>query len=242
MTELKYLNEQYLYEDKGKIEQIGKWEDGRDFVVLVSTIFYPQGGGQPFDQGIIKSEVVSFTVEEVRFKDGVVYHVGKYESGIFTVGDEVNEMVNIERRMLNSRLHSAGHLVDIGLGNLGYKSLVPVKGYHFPDGPYVEYQGEANFPEEFEKQLEEELDRIIATNQGTKAFVVESKSDLSKYCNFIPDYIPEGKPIRVVILFGEKGFPCGGTHVKSSNELVKVYILQVKSKGGNTRVRYELDK
>lgn len=48
--------------------------------------------------------------------------------------------VDEEKRRLYARVHSAGHLLDIAVNQLGYQ-WVPGKGYHFPTGAYVEYQG-----------------------------------------------------------------------------------------------------
>ncbi len=98
------------------------------------TIFYPQGGGQPYDQGVIESAKGKFLVEEVRFVDGIVKHIGMFERGSFEKGDEVTCHVDKARRDLHSRLHSAGHIVDMGMTELGL-GWIPGKGYHFPDGP-----------------------------------------------------------------------------------------------------------
>ena len=53
------------------------WLDGRQTIVLDQTIFYHEGGGQPYDKGVIKAANADFEVEEIRFKDGTVYHIGK---------------------------------------------------------------------------------------------------------------------------------------------------------------------
>ncbi len=66
------------------------------------------------------------------------------------------------------RLHSAGHLLDAALRNLGRGDLVPDKGYHFPDGPYVEYVGaiEEGDREALVARLNEEVERLIAANSS----------------------------------------------------------------------------
>ena len=58
-------------------------------------------------------------------------------------------------------------------------------------------------------------------------------------CVDVDDYIPEGKPVRVVSMAGY-GCPCGGTHVDNLRELGKVEVTKIKSKKGNTRVSYKL--
>ena len=49
-------------------------------------------------------------------------------------------IIDENKRRLYARLHSAGHLLDVAVSNIGL-SWQPGKGYHFPDSPYVEYIG-----------------------------------------------------------------------------------------------------
>lgn len=65
-TKLIYLEHMDQYTCQARVEQVFS-EDGRDIVVLDQTVFYPQGGGQPYDTGAITSENgVVFSIEEVR--------------------------------------------------------------------------------------------------------------------------------------------------------------------------------
>jgi Ser-tRNA(Ala) deacylase AlaX len=105
-------------------------------------VFHPQGGGQPSDTGLIvfSGSDLKFSVQDVRSKDGIVLHYGVFEgsnpeSGIDSEkGKEVYLTVDESRRKLNSRLHSAGHLLDMCMQKVGLGHLEPGKGYHFPDG------------------------------------------------------------------------------------------------------------
>jgi Ser-tRNA(Ala) deacylase AlaX len=99
-------------------------------------------GGQPADTGTISSPDGSskFEVVHVQKPKGSshIEHIGSYSSeSHFREGDEVSVEIDSERRMLNARVHSAGHLLDSALYLLGMTDLEPSKGYHFPDGPYV---------------------------------------------------------------------------------------------------------
>ena len=47
----------------------------------------------------------------------------------------------MEFRKINSKIHSAGHLLDVAMRRAGSSDLNPGKGYHFQEGPYVEYVG-----------------------------------------------------------------------------------------------------
>ena len=141
-TKLLYLEDFTRLECDAKIVERSQ-ENGKEILILDATVFYPQGGGQPYDTGVIESASGRFLVEEVRFMDGAVRHIGHFEWGELVIGDTVQCHVDAERRLLHSRIHSAGHLVDLAVAELGLP-WTPGKGYHFPQGPYVEYAGNLN--------------------------------------------------------------------------------------------------
>ena len=92
-------------------------ENGKIILELDQTIFYPQGGGQPYDQGVIENASEVFNVEEVRYVEGIVKHIGTGYS--FQVGEEVTLKVDESRRKLHMRLHSGGHLLDMAINKIG---------------------------------------------------------------------------------------------------------------------------
>ena len=110
---------------------------------MEKTIFHPQGGGQPADEGHLKQGETLFKVEGLVIKEDVILHVGKFEpeDATFEVDSEVECLVDEAKRRLNARNHSAGHLLDIAMNQVGRDDLKPGKGYHFPTGAYVEYIG-----------------------------------------------------------------------------------------------------
>ncbi len=239
-TKLLYLENFDLINCTSKVADVLE-EDGRTFIVLDQTCFYPQGGGQPYDKGVIENPSGKFNVEEVRFVDGIVRHIGSFASEKFNKGDEVNCLVDQARRELNSKIHSGGHLVDMGVNqwNLGW---IPGKGFHFPDGPYVEYAGslEGVDVEKLKTDLEDTCNKLLIQNiKVTSRFM--DKEEMKTVCKFVPDYIPEDKPLRVV-LFGEFGVPCGGTHVNNLSEIGRLTIRKIKSEGENIRVGYDVSR
>jgi len=239
-TKLLYLEDFTLLNCEAKVVSTSE-ENGSSIVLLDQTIFYPQGGGQPYDKGIIEGPSGKFLVEEVRFADGVVKHIGKFESGSFQVGENVKCLVDEPRRILHSRIHSAGHIVDMAVVALGL-NWIPGKGYHFPEGPYVEYAGslEGLDKEKLKTDFENLCNKFINENMETKLLFME-KEKMKEVCHFVPDYIPEGKPGRVVV-YGDFGVPCGGTHVSSLSEIKIMTIRKVKSEGTNIRVAYDVER
>jgi Ser-tRNA(Ala) deacylase AlaX len=238
--ELLYLEQVSLLEFDATVENITE-ENGKHAVVLDKTAFYPQGGGQPYDQGVIESPNGKFLVEEVRWENGTVRHIGTFEKGDFKKGEAVHGVINKERRELHSRIHSAGHVVDRAVSELALP-WTPGKGYHFPQGPYVEYVG--SLPEtgrdELKKRLEEECNKFVSAGCPRNIRFVE-KSGLGQFCRFVPDNIPEGKPTRLVC-FWDFCVPCGGTHVADVSDIKSMSIRKLKQEGGTVRVGYDVSK
>ncbi len=235
-TKLQYLTDQEILTFDALVVDV-KEDDGKTIVVLDSTYFYPQGGGQPCDQGIIQVQNGVLDVQEVYCRDGVVSHIGKLIQGNLVIGDKVTCDIDESRRILNSRIHSAGHVVDFAARKAGYL-WTPSKGFHFTEGSYVEYT-----------DVEEDVDveTVILDLQRESSVLTEenlpvttqlmTKENMRDYCDFIPDYLPTGKPARVV-LFGDRGIPCGGTHINNLKEIGNMTITKVKLKKGILRVSY----
>eukprot|EP00250_Pteridium_aquilinum_P011362 c20012_g1_i2 orf=46-813(+) len=225
--------------------------DGTRLALTVDrTIFYPQGGGQPADHGWIQDihQNLKFRVEDVRLKDGLVYHYGFYCNGqgvpedtsTFSKGQEVCLCVDKDRRDLNARLHSAGHLLDICMQNMGLTSLEPGKGHHFLDGPFVEYKGiiPSSELESIRQALEAEINRLVLLGGKVKA-TIASYEEASAMCGGkLPDYISKDDRPRIVCLGENLGGPCGGTHVMDISCIGDVKVTQVRVKKGVTKVSY----
>lgn len=206
-TELLYLEDFKLLNNKATVVEI-RLEDGRVAVILDQTIFYPQGGGQPFDLGSIKGAKSTFTVTDVRLVDGIVKHFGTFDGSPFQTRETVNCIVDAQRRSLHNRIHSAGHIIDKALVELNI-TWQPGKSFHFANGPYVEYTGSLVGIDK--DKLKADIERIcngwIQQGLDVKSIAMD-KSQLTRRCQFVPSYIPEGKPVRV-IFFGEFCSPCG---------------------------------
>jgi Ser-tRNA(Ala) deacylase AlaX len=235
MTELLYMKDMQALTCEAQIVSADE-----STIILDQTVFYPQGGGQPYDEGFIKTDSAVFKVEEVRFMDGEVHHIGHIESGQIQTGETVTCKVDPERRELNTRNHSAGHLLDMAISALGY-GWTPGKGYHFPDGPYVEYDGELEDLESTRTAVENKCREFIAENAKTTIKFMDI-DELDKISDMkVPDFIPRDKPARAVF-YGEYGVPCGGTHVSELSEIGQFRIRKMKAKKGMVRIAYEVSK
>ena len=168
-------------------------------MVFDKSPFHPQGGGQPTDLGQIRSTStpsIVFTVDKVSFsfEDKVVtHHCSTTSVDVATAsplpapGAEFSLEVDEEHRKNMSAFHSAGHLVDSAIYSLGYGGLIPQKGYHFTDGPYVEYAGGKSVAEDERKtlvpRLNEKFCQLIADDIPTTICMQqkeEAEADLNR--------------------------------------------------------------
>lgn len=235
MTTLLYLSDMQTLEGAATVGDV-RDVDGRTGIVLDRTLFYPQGGGQPADRGVIESDSARFDVDSVRSIEDAVLHFGTFSSGSFARGSEVRMRVDGDRRRLNSRIHSAGHVVDLAVASVGL-DWVPGKGYHFPDGPYVEYAGTIEGDRDALRQkIEAECNRVVSEGAETRV-VFATRDEIAKICRFVPDYVPAEGESRVV-MYGDFGVPCGGTHVANLREIGSITIRKMKPSGATIRVAY----
>lgn len=238
-TNLIYMQSRNLI-DTAVIVKIEKIED-KIVIILDKTIFYPQGGGQPCDIGIIKSNKTIFEITDVRFEDGLVKHFGMIlTDNSLVVGDVVTCEVNQERRQLNSRLHSAGHIIEMAQKQLNM-NLTPSKRYHFPDSPYVEYIYESTDInlDSMLSNLVKVCKEIISENLEV-TYIMTDSDNLKKYTHYIPSNLPVNKPIRVVMFGQNFGLPCGGTHVENISQIVSMNIKKITHKKNLLKISYDV--
>ncbi|MCI4371412.1 MAG: alanyl-tRNA editing protein [Thermoplasmata archaeon] len=209
---------------------------GADFVVLDQTLFYADGGGQPYDTGILgwtggESKVLRVTKEK-----GVVKHFVDR----MPTGDQVHGIVDWDRRYKHMRMHTSQHLMS-GLVFRIYAARTVGNQIH-TDYSRVDFQP-ANFTLDDLKRIEDECNGVIATAQVVRIFeedrvVVHNKIEDRALLELIPESV---RRLRIIAIGSADYCPCGGTHLKNVSEIGRVHILEKRSKGRETdRIVYEL--
>jgi Ser-tRNA(Ala) deacylase AlaX len=234
----KYQENTNLFEFKTIVTEQGNDEKG-GYIVLQDTIFYPQGGGQPYDTGLIYSGDISFIISEVFYnsESASIRHYGFFDS--LKVSDEIILNINKERRLLNSKNHTAGHLLTFAVEKLvENKEIKGVKGYHFPEGCYIEFNGLVEIESEI---IENEVKQLIKQNlKIVQNFI--SKEEFTRLTDCGIDKIPNGKSIRIMgvgsngVLLNVMG--CGGTHLSNTVELENFSIRKISNKKGISKISY----
>jgi Ser-tRNA(Ala) deacylase AlaX len=235
MTKLLYLDHMHDYEAEARLLE-RRAVDERIAAVVDQTIFYPQGGGQPSDTGVLRSSAGEFRVTDVRSADDeTVLHFG--EGALPEPGDPLTLLVDRERRDRMTRVHSGGHLVDLALHRLGF-DWKPGRGYHFPDGPYVEYRADVDPSrrEELIREIESAANEILREDAATTIRYVD-RAEAERVLTNVPPWIREEGLSRIVF-YGDFGVPCGGTHVAKLSDIGSLTIRKLKIGSGSVRVSY----
>jgi Ser-tRNA(Ala) deacylase AlaX len=242
MTELLYMQDFDVESCEAHVVSVTPAEDERLDVVLDQTCFYPRGGGQDWDTGVIKNDTASFNVEAVHLDEhGQVHHIGQFTSGSLAAQDQVSAVVDHERRSINTRLHSAGHVIDMSIDHLGL-DWIATKGQHYPHLSAVEYSGtwEPERAEELRIAIEKQANTFTAQD-SENSLKFMPVAEMHTICRHVPDNIPKNKPGRVIIYGGNFGIPCGGTHVKNLKQIGTITVPKLKEKKGVIRVSYSVD-
>ena len=220
-------------------------------LVFDTSTFHPQGGGQPSDVGVIRNGSNGLEVRVAKavfdMATGIVTHRCAFDDAAsaveaFRAGDRCELLVDAATREKVSACHTAGHAVDSAMARAGYL-LPPTKGYHFLDGPYVEYRGDvpagdrdslvAQLQREFAGLVEEDIATTIEEMPKARA-----EAELNKVQENFDFSVFKDPTVRVVGVAGFK-CPCGGTHVRSTRLLRGYDVVGIRVKKGIVRVKYD---
>ena len=235
-TQERYYQDQALTEIKTKISRLTTIDE-KTALGFDETIYYPGGGGQACDLGTLSYQNNTYLLKKVIRVEDKIWHLLDEDLIIFNVGDDITLHLDLARRNLNCQLHTAGHLIQRAVSDLKLP-LTPIKGYHFPDGPYVEYLGDGLDQEQVKSKLQEQINHYLQNPEKVETFDC-TQDELAKICAYVPPNLPSNKKIRVAKI-GNFALPCGGLHVSNLQEIQAITIEKIKSKKGNLRIRYKI--
>jgi alanyl-tRNA synthetase len=228
-----YYEQPYLTDLEATITRIEE-KGAQHIVELDRTIFYPEGGGQPSDQGEIVGAAGRLKVEQVRtLPDGRIVHQGKI-LGPLSEGEGVKLSIKWSARYKNMRVHSAGHLIHDVLMRLTDHTVTPTKGNHGPKA-FLEYAG--HLDSAAKKQLEIQLNEAVSQDLT----IVNRDADyeeIASRCRFVPPGLPKNKQLRIIQIGSFDPMPDGGVQVRSTKEIGNVIIHSITEDGSNTVIRY----
>ncbi len=215
-----------LYRDGVAVNQLDAGQSG--VVVLDTTPFYAESGGQVGDQGAIVCGNAGFDVVDTqKIKADVFGHHGSQVRGSLKVGDAVQAHVNTELRAATVRNHSATHLM--------HKALREVLGSHVQqkgslvnaDRTRFDFAHNAPVTDTQIREIEARVNAEILANAPAKAQLmdIESAQKTGAMMLFGEKY---GETVRVLDI-GSSRELCGGTHVNATGD---IGLFKIVSEGG----------
>ncbi|KAJ5115395.1 hypothetical protein NUU61_001154 [Penicillium alfredii] len=200
---------------------------GSAAITTRQTIFYPQGGGQPSDTGSIAppDQEPVFNVTLVRKGDnGRILHFGETlhptNSSSLATGQLVVQSINGPARDYHSRLHTAGHILDLAMQIL-MPEMKNIKANHFPGEASLEYKGLVYGDRK--PLIQEKVDELV-------------RRDLP----VLISWLEEDCHTRVASIGGLDQTPCGGTHVERTGLVGSVVVRKISRQKGVSRVSYDV--
>ncbi len=215
-----------LYLDGAAVQSLNAGQNG--IVVLSTTPFYAESGGQVGDQGVITSGTANFAVDDTqKIKADVFGHHGSVSNGTLKVGDAVTAQVSTTTRAATIRNHSATHLM--------HKALREVLGTHVQqkgslvdaDKTRFDFTHNAPVTDAQIREIEALVNAEILANAVTDAseMDMEAAQKTGAMMLFGEKY---GDKVRVLSIGSSKEL-CGGTHVGRTGD---IGVFKITSESG----------
>ena len=209
-------------------------------ITLDRTVFYPQGGGQAGDAGVLRWAGGDTQINHTPITDtrkhfgapGVVNHLAAEGAALPPPGTRVVAAIDVARRMAHRRFHTATHLLC---------ALVPhpVDGCSITAG-YARLDFHMNEPLDKEA-LNAGIARLVAeAHTVSHRWISEAELDanpqLVRSMSVQPPRSADGLGrVRVLEIDGVDMQPCGGTHVANTAEVGHVVVTKIEKKSAMTR-------
>lgn len=240
MTKLLYQTDSYLQAFSARVTAVD--EENHAFL-LDQTAFYPGGGGQPADSGVLNAGEQIYIVQRARKVGEDVYHIIEAGQPLPEIDLAIQGTIDWDRRYQLMRTHTAMHIL-CGVIFRDYGASVT-------GGDMDPLAGRMDFEfETMQKELVQTIETAINL-EVTRARPVRVDILPREIAFQIPDLIrtkinllPEGiQKVRVVEIEGLDLQADGGTHVKNTAEVGRIRVVDYKSKGKiNKRIYVVLEE
>lgn len=223
-TERLYYNDSYLRRFEGMVIARSAWQ-GRPAVALDRSAFYPEGGGQPADQGMLNGIAVLDVQQD---DDGLVWHV--LAARLDT--DQVVGEIDWTRRFDHMQQHHGQHLLSAA-----YEQLYALRTVSFhlgADGVTIDLAGALQTAEQA-AAVEDLVNQVIWEDRPVVARFVGA-DELATIALRKPPSV-DG-PIRVVSVPDFDHSACGGTHPRSTGGVGALHIRRWERRGDILRVEF----
>ncbi len=240
MTEKLHLKDSYLRECISRIVFIDPADKNK--VELNKTVFYAQSGGQPSDVGTITrlSDSKEFKVLSVRNENNITLHELKDAEGL-SAGDEVKCVIDWDLRYKHMRMHTSAHILA---AIIFQETKTLITGNQLgADESRMDFSVK-DFDRDYLTSIQDKANEIVAKDLPIVISFEERDNALARPELFrLKDKLPKDIPVFRILSIGDFDVQAdGGTHVKSTKEVGKIIITDMKNKGAeNRRVYWKLE-
>ena len=226
-SEQLYVEDSYLREFDATVVRAGP-----KFVVLDRTAFYPEGGGQPTDLGILEAGGKEYNVVKVMKRGPQIFH---YLDGDIPEGSEVHGVIDWDRRLGFMRLHSGEHLLTGLFESAGSGPKV------FSSFNQLDFQP-SDLDDETIQSVRRRFDEIVDIDIPIRIYYTDRDQldvgDDARKQSFLEKMPPDVERLRMVEI-GEYALTfCMGTHVKSTGEIGRLKGLRLEPKKKRRKIVY----
>jgi len=220
-----YYKDSYQRECTARVIKLKSDEKGL-WLQLNHNLFYPGGGGQLPDKGLIAGNELLAILDE----EDITWHCVQKNSAI-KEGDDVQVKIDWSVRYQNMQQHSGQHLLSHILWENGLKTI----SVHLGEN-YTMIEVEGDFPDDkLMQKVEDAANRLIRQAIPVKSFIADRKE---------ADALPLRKPagdwaeLRIVEINGTDYSACGGTHVNNTSEIGLIKYIGIEKIRGHARLKF----
>ncbi len=195
--------------------------------VLDRTLFYPEGGGQPADHGVLVCDGKEYKVKDAQKYDGVIVH---FTDGDMPEGAEVHGRIDWERRYSLMRHHTATHIVVAAAREIFGGHVWQWGAQKYPESARVDITHYRSISDEDLRRIERRANEIVLEGRKVTKEVLP-RNDAEKRYGFqlYQGGVPFTKTLRVVQVEGIDIEACAGTHVDNTLEIGSIKLIRRES-------------
>ena len=215
-----------LFREGESVNELADGDEGA--VVLATTPFYAESGGQIGDKGILVDEGKLFRVDDTQKSGDANVHFGVVEQGALKVGDSIEAVVDAERRQAIRLNHSATHLMHAALRNVLGDHVTQKGSLVAPDRLRFDFSHYEGVTPEQLKEIEDLVNTEIRKNiaADTNLMTYDAAIESGAMALFGEKY---GDKVRVLRLGDFSVELCGGTHVERTGD---IGVFKITHEGG----------
>jgi misacylated tRNA(Ala) deacylase len=217
------MKDNYIREFDAKVVAVGDC-----YIVLNHTAFYPEGGGQSGDRGMISDGTTTLTIVNTKKDSGEIRHLVE-EPVALSDGADVHGSLDWNWRYESMRFHTAQHVLSK------------------PDKSRADYSPLQSFDDEMKRKVEAGVNEILAKNLDVSIKFMPRKDAIdylnekgyqTRYLEMVPKSVKE---FRVIAIGDYDVASCAGTHVNNTREIGAIKIGKTKNVGaGKRRIYFSL--